>query len=535
MFVNMNAAEGTDEQVAAINRRLRQAAGGDLTVRLETETDDEALTELSAAVNEMLVELDGTLLGIQSFGVEVATETQQVSTGLEEIRGTSTEVSQSIEEIAAGAARQTTKLSGAGDELTDLSATIEEIASSADEVATLSAAAASHATDGTDLAEASVATMGEIRSQADTTVDRINHLESETDEITEIVGLIDEIADQTNILALNASIEAARAGEAGAGFAVVADEVKGLAEETQDATTDIAQRVDGIQETTSSAAGDIREMRETIDAGLETIERGLEALETIADRVTEANDGVQSISEATDEQAASTEEMVHMVDEVIGVSEQTSAEAETVSAAAEQQTAALTQIATNVSELDEIVVDLSSQLNGFTVGEAEDHTVLTDPDYEAAVSAIEATNEDLLEESDAVVSAYTGLPNSSEYPDEINIAGRQRMLSQRIAKQTLFVARNERAGETSAGIEAAKDDLASDVEEFQHALDTLDGGGTHRGVRLAPAPRAVGDCLDAVRSVWKPLQRNAETVVRRSKFTATVDSSAGPISKGSAQ
>lgn len=513
-----------EQDVEAVITQLESAAAGDLTVRLPTATDDE-LGEFSGAVNEMLAELDGALLGIQSFGVEVATETQQVATGVEEIQQTSTEVSQSVEEIATGANKQTEKLTKAGDELTDLSATIEEVASSADEVATLSEEAASHATAGTDLAEESMATMGEIKSQADTTVDRIDHLETEMGEITEIVDLIDDIADQTNILALNASIEAARAGEAGDGFAVVANEVKSLAEETQEATTDIADRVDGIQETTTTAADDIREMRETIEAGLETIEDGLNALETIADRVTEANDGVQSISDATDEQAESTQEMVEMIEEVISVSEQSSAEAETVSAAAEQQTAALTQIADSVSELDELVVDLSNQLNSFTVGDGDDHVALTNPEYEAAVTGIEDENEELLALSDAVVTAYTDLPNSSEYTDEINIAGRQRMLSQRIAKQTLFIARNERAGEPSEEITAAKADLASDIEEYQHALDTLANGGTHRDVTLAPAPSTVSDALQEVRSVWKPLRRNAETVVDQSKFTEEVDNS----------
>jgi len=521
-----------NQHIQTVGRQLREVADGDLTVRLDADRTDDEVSQLSQRINDLLVELDGTLLGIQSFGAEVATETRQLSTAVEQIQATSEEVSESITEISDGTTKQSERLSAAGDELTDLSATIEEVASSADEVAALSADAATEATEGADLAEASTETMTEIQSQADTTVDRIDHLESEMAEITDVVDLIDDIADQTNMLALNASIEAARAGEAGEGFAVVADEVKSLAEETQAATTDVADRVDGVQATTTAAAEDIREMRDTIGSGLETIERSLDTLETIADRVTEANEGVQSISAATDKQAESTQEIVHMIDEVVGVSERTSEESERVSAAAQQQAAALDQMATSVDELDNVVGELSTQLDRFTVSGGADTVALTDDDYEASVRAIEATNEELLELSDAVVTAYTTSSNSSEYPDEINVAGRQRMLSQRIAKQTLLIARNERAGDASDETMAAKDDLASYIKEFQHALDTLDDGGTHRGTRLAPAPSGVDDAIDEVRSVWDPFREHAETVVRTAKFTTTVNTPRQPATDG---
>ena len=88
MFVNMNTEATTEREVEAITRQLQQAAAGDLTVRLDTEGSDETIVGLSQSVNEMLAELDGTLLGIQSFGVEVATETQQAETVVRESKFT---------------------------------------------------------------------------------------------------------------------------------------------------------------------------------------------------------------------------------------------------------------------------------------------------------------------------------------------------------------------------------------------------------------------------------------------------------------
>ncbi|SDJ64220.1 Methyl-accepting chemotaxis protein [Halovenus aranensis] len=140
------------------------------------------------------------------------------------------------------------------------------------------------------------------------------------------------------------------------------------------------------------------------------------------------------------------------------------------------------------------------------------------PQYQEAVSYIASNNDELLTLSDDVVTAYVEHPNSDQFSDEINVAGRQRMLSQRITQKTLFVANNEQPGETTPAVAAAKEDLAALVDEFGSALDAMADGGTHRGVELQAAPESVQTEIAEVREVWDPFSSEAVTVSSSVKF-----------------
>lgn len=360
-----------ESKAQAYNEAMEQAAGGDLTTRVDPESRSEAMTEIGTAFNDMIEDIEKTILQVQAHADEAATSSREVATSTDEIEAASADVAESVQEISQGADEQADRLQTAANEMNDLSATVEEIASSADEVTETAQHAVSKAETGRDKAEAATDELDAMQSQSEEAVDQVTSLNDEIAAINEIVQMISEIAEQTNLLALNASIEAARAGEAGDGFAVVADEIKTLANEAADATEDVEELIEDIQASTDDTVEDIELMVESVEEGSQTIEEAIGMFDEIADTVEDAESGVTEISRATDDQAASTEEVVAMVEEVSDVSEQTAAEATNVSSATEEQTASINSVSENVSSLSTIAAELHAVAEQFEVDQPD--------------------------------------------------------------------------------------------------------------------------------------------------------------------
>ncbi|WP_167880064.1 methyl-accepting chemotaxis protein [Halorhabdus rudnickae] len=377
-------SDSLQQQANEFSTVMAEAADGDLTQRLDEDADDEAMRAIAAAANEMLEELQATLQEVRSFAEDVDTSAREVATSAQEVRRVSEDVSGSVQEIADGSDRQDQTIQQASEELTNLSATIEEVASSAEEVATQSQQAAELGETGREYGSDALEEMDAVETKADATIDEVEELEAAMTEIGEIVELIDEIAEQTNMLALNASIEAARAGEAGEGFAVVADEIKSLAAETGEATQDIDRRIQEIQTTTEDAVSDMREVGDSVTDGIEAVEDTVQLLDQLVEQVEEANTGIQSINDATDDQANSTEQVVAMMDEVGSISEETAREAESVSAAAEEQTASITEVAELIQGLSDRSTGLRDAVEQFQLDAAESHSDSRTPGDTAA-------------------------------------------------------------------------------------------------------------------------------------------------------
>ena len=296
-------------------------ANGDLTQKIDVTSEDE-IGELSENANKMVEDINNAL--------------SQVLATTKMVASSANELSKDSAQIVGGAKSQSDKSTNVATAMEEMSATVTEIAKNSGEAANASKEARDMAVKGGDVVKKTLDGMGRIASSVERSANTIKVLEKSSAQIGEIVKVIDDIADQTNLLALNAAIEAARAGEQGRGFAVVADEVRKLAEKTSKATKEIADMIKGIQVDTKNAVSAMDEGTKEGKAGVSlAIEAGA-ALDKIVETVKRVSDMIAQIATAAEEQSATTEEITRNIGSIAEVSKDTMTKAEASSSVTEE-------------------------------------------------------------------------------------------------------------------------------------------------------------------------------------------------------
>ncbi|QDU35228.1 Methyl-accepting chemotaxis protein PctC [Poriferisphaera corsica] len=287
---------GIVQPVREIVERIKDIAQGegDLTKRVDVQSQDE-VGELATWFN--------------AFVEKVHNIVQQVSYATHDVASAATQIAASAEEMAQGMIEQS-------DQVTQVSTAIEEMSSSVVEVANKATDANNTATNARDVAEKggnivhnTIEGIQQISSDTETVSGVINDLGQQSDKIGEIILVINDIADQTNLLALNAAIEAARAGEHGRGFAVVADEVRKLADRTTQATENINTLIDQIQGNTNQAVEQMNSSKATVESGVSQAQQAGEALATIVSGAEEVAEMIQNIAAAAEQQSAAAQQI----------------------------------------------------------------------------------------------------------------------------------------------------------------------------------------------------------------------------------
>jgi methyl-accepting chemotaxis protein len=296
----------------------------------------------------------------------VAAGAGEASRGAQETNAAVSQLGQAIEAIARGAAEQARQIQGASATATALGATVEQVASSAQAVDNASQVARTAAERGGSAVQETTAAMGTIQGVVNQAVESVAELGKLSERIGAVVETIDDIAEQTNLLALNAAIEAARAGEHGKGFAVVADEVRKLAERSSRETKQIAELIRQVQSGTQHAVDAMQTGAQQVESGTAKAKRAGEALGEILASVEDTARQATEIAAAVQHMAASSGEVTEAMTSISAVVEESTAATEEMSAQAGQVTSAIANIAAVAEEQSAATEEVSASSEEMT-------------------------------------------------------------------------------------------------------------------------------------------------------------------------
>lgn len=344
---------------------------GDLAVEVEKSRSNDEIGRLLAAEEQMAVNLKGIISEVNMAAQSVSTNAQQIAASGNELNSSIQQIASTVDQVSRGSESQAQGLAKSRQIVEELSNTMGELATDAIESVEMTNRMGSLSARGSESAKEAGERMNNIIKVTNESAQKVRSLAQKTNEITTVLDVIKQIADQTNLLALNAAIEAARAGEAGRGFAVVADEVRRLAESSAKSSEEIDTKLKQIQEDAQVVVEDIEISANEVNQGKLVIDSSLRSLDEIATQIQSVSSNVKKLSDSAQDEVSKVKAVSANTNEIAAVAEQNASATEETSAAIEQQTAQTQEIATASNQMSELAEQLQKIISKFKIDQEE--------------------------------------------------------------------------------------------------------------------------------------------------------------------
>lgn len=352
---------GVIRPIRKLQKAMAAAGDGDLTVHTDIRSKDE-FQQLSESFNLMINKQEMMIRKIRDGSELLMNMSQEMAASSEEINASIEEISANMQEIAAGAENNNASVVNASQVLVQLSSLVQlalNKATAASDNADISDKAAQ---DGRVRVQETVKAMETISVSTGETEAILASLNTQSATVTEIVAVLNTIAQQTNLLALNAAIEAARAGENGRGFAVVAGEVRKLSEESNKRANEISELVETMVNQIGKAVAAMKGASSAVTQGVDIVQETDRAFMHIIDTVQVITHNVKEIEEITRDEVATSDQIIGLIDSMGSISEQTASNSESVSSAIEEQSSTVSNLASSAQEVSAMANELEGMV-----------------------------------------------------------------------------------------------------------------------------------------------------------------------------
>ncbi|WP_404451073.1 methyl-accepting chemotaxis protein [Virgibacillus necropolis] len=342
-----------------------EVANGNLAVKSMDYKGNDEIGQLSDAVNQMKSNISSIVSKVAAASESVSSRSDHLTQSANEVKEGNEQIASTMEELSSGSETQANSASDLSENMNDFVKIVRQSEQDGQDIASKSDGVMHLTAEGTALMKKSMDQMKRIDTIVSDAVDKVQGLDKQSAEISKLVKVIKDIADQTNLLSLNAAIEAARAGEHGKGFAVVADEVRKLAEQVTSSVSEITGIVSTIQNETDHVVVSLNSGYSEVKEGTNQIEATGKSFETINDSVSDMTTKIIAISNNLKGIAANSNEMNNLIEEIASVSEESAAGVEQAAASAQQTSSSMEEVSHSADELATLAEQLNNELKAF--------------------------------------------------------------------------------------------------------------------------------------------------------------------------